>query len=1242
MKVNIKKLPKGYSVVNGKIVNTMEYGGSSTGDQTNFGLVTMPPLPSSGYDYTQSNDESGRISSSLPGVPREQANLEAEKGETVLTDMNNDGNFELYNIGGNRHHSGGTPLNLPPQSFIFSDTSKMKLDKYELAEMGITSKKKVTPAKVSKGYELNKFIGILDDEHSDNITIDTAEYMLNKNKKSLSQLSFLQEAKKQFEDGVPLASYAYLTDKGINPLQFSQQVEQISQQEAEQKMMMQLPFEQRMQIMMAKEQQAQQQAAMQQQQMMAQQQQMPQNMGQSLAPQQAPERVMPPQGMMAPQQAMPPQAVMPAQSLMEQPMAMGKYGGQMSSLYKALVGLETPPETPPLHLQENTILQNFITETNRNVGDYQMQMNNALSNYDNEFQNRFNPANQEFMESMMNSNYDPKMVDFWVDHINQGGLPPNTPSIEYTEAYSKVYPDQMPPTSNSNDDQGNNITYVNRNNNDNDEMVNSNDITFARGTNPNSLNGSNMASQGFDAVGSPLNYNNINSPYYVGSEFEPDMQRAAYGEEVDEYGLQRFQGDEGSSEVNLTPFQELLQTPKFQGGNWAPSDTLIQNDPRGFDLNNLDYFGSPLSRSLNDGARVNAFKKTYGTLGTLLTDDPHPLDQQYYDAVNNKNEFGSRLPVSAEDEKMLRFIKRYGGDLPMAEKGVEYNGYTYTKKELKRLAKSKDPNQQALYAEIMNGGPVKPKISVDDINKQRVDTEGTESSENFEGGTDAWEEKYLEDTAQAQEYRDERYEAYKARRELKNKDVLDPEKYHEAYAKFQTQNAWLEENLTQEERNEKNWDQGKDGKNKRYKESLEGSGLDPLSEDLISHVQSGYIGGVALDKLSEDNPEANVTEYMQSGLDDQTVYGMSISPEDGIYGNTTNDQREKIAFEEETPGVPCENAAELATLCSEAGGNWTPYNAEDNSGCSCSETIIPPPTTTTTSSGRPDTPFWLQDRMGIANAMDNKFSLKKYYPFAPEYNLMQMDPVFKDPTREIAAIGEQANIAAETASTFAGPQRGAAVHAKSQGVAGKQIADAINKVQSDNVNIANTTEFKNKTFEYRTQVLNNNEQKQLYDNTMLTEQNYDNSLREANAAITKQLQNAYTNAANTDNLNRIYPNFNIDPESGGIIDITNAKDFYADPNYTSPQTSVDNYLAEYNKLKDSGQFTDEQVQNMFPYSSTQTKKGKSNAQRNQAAITGGYQANNPATGKYGREVRKQNLLKKGKALRNWFSPLKGY
>ena len=109
--------------------------------------------------------------------------------------MNNDGDYELYDIGGNRHGSGGTPLHLPPQSFIYSDTAKMKLNKYELHEMGIESKKRISPAKVSKNYQLNNFISLLDNEHSDHITRDTAEYMLDKNKKSLSQLAFLQEAR---------------------------------------------------------------------------------------------------------------------------------------------------------------------------------------------------------------------------------------------------------------------------------------------------------------------------------------------------------------------------------------------------------------------------------------------------------------------------------------------------------------------------------------------------------------------------------------------------------------------------------------------------------------------------------------------------------------------------------------------------------------------------------------------------------------------------------------------------------------------------------------------------------------------------------------------------------------------------------------------------------------------------------------------------------------------------------------
>ena len=152
----------------------------------------------------------------------------------------------------------------------------MKLNKYELHEMGIESKKRISPAKVSKNYQLNNFISLLDNEHSDHITRDTAEYMLDKNKKSLSQLAFLQEARKKFDDGVPLAAYPYLQEKGINPLEFSQKIEQISAQEAEQKMMMQLPIEDQLQLLQMKKQQA---MMMQQQQMAQQQQQQQQGMG---------------------------------------------------------------------------------------------------------------------------------------------------------------------------------------------------------------------------------------------------------------------------------------------------------------------------------------------------------------------------------------------------------------------------------------------------------------------------------------------------------------------------------------------------------------------------------------------------------------------------------------------------------------------------------------------------------------------------------------------------------------------------------------------------------------------------------------------------------------------------------------------------------------------------------------------------------------------------------------------------
>jgi len=152
------ELPKGFKLVDGKIVEDklMRHGGSTytTGDQADYGLVTTPQEFYGQTTFNNTRDESVR--SSLRAVPRENANVEAEGGETVLTDLSNDGTFGLYNIKGPRHSQGGVPMFLPEQSFIYSDTPKLKFNKEEMSEFNMGGDKK-TPAKISKKYDINPF-----------------------------------------------------------------------------------------------------------------------------------------------------------------------------------------------------------------------------------------------------------------------------------------------------------------------------------------------------------------------------------------------------------------------------------------------------------------------------------------------------------------------------------------------------------------------------------------------------------------------------------------------------------------------------------------------------------------------------------------------------------------------------------------------------------------------------------------------------------------------------------------------------------------------------------------------------------------------------------------------------------------------------------------------------------------------------------------------------------------------------
>jgi len=249
-KIKINKLPKGFKLVDGKVVEdqVMQDGGSlRSGDQADYGLVTTPQEYYGQTMFNNTNDESVRHS--LSSVPRDEANIEAEGGETVLSDLNNNGDFGLYNITGPRHSQGGVPMFLPEQSFIYSDTPKLKFTKNEMAEFDMGGSKK-TPAKISKKFGLNDFYGELNSQFSDNISSRSAELMLKKNMEDLSKLSFMQEAKKNFEDGVPLASHPFLVSQGLNPLEFTASVEQISMQQAQQNAIDKLPQEEQDQLRM--------------------------------------------------------------------------------------------------------------------------------------------------------------------------------------------------------------------------------------------------------------------------------------------------------------------------------------------------------------------------------------------------------------------------------------------------------------------------------------------------------------------------------------------------------------------------------------------------------------------------------------------------------------------------------------------------------------------------------------------------------------------------------------------------------------------------------------------------------------------------------------------------------------------------------------------------------------------------------------------------------------------------------
>jgi len=147
--------------------------------------------------YTESNnaktdaDNNYRVPT-LTGVDREEANVEVEKGEVVLSTDVSGNNKVTANVGGKKHHSGGTPEKLAPGSAVYSDNLKLE-DPAMLSLFGVTNGKPKTFADLAKKFHTTPLVEKQKNPLNDKITKESLDRSLENANFKLSLAFTLQQ-----------------------------------------------------------------------------------------------------------------------------------------------------------------------------------------------------------------------------------------------------------------------------------------------------------------------------------------------------------------------------------------------------------------------------------------------------------------------------------------------------------------------------------------------------------------------------------------------------------------------------------------------------------------------------------------------------------------------------------------------------------------------------------------------------------------------------------------------------------------------------------------------------------------------------------------------------------------------------------------------------------------------------------------------------------------------------------------
>ena len=177
------------------------------------------------------------------------------------------------------------------------------------------------------------------------------------------------------------------------------------------------------------------------------------------------------------------------------------------------------------------------------------------------------------------------------------------------------------------------------------------------------------------------------------------------------------------------------------------------------------------------------------------------------------------------------------------------------------------------------------------------------------------------------------------------------------------------------------------------------------------------------------------------------------------------------------------------------------------------------------------TGLYPQDVLNNLMAVQNLASINKYLPRQVQFTPELMEPTFYDPTRELAANAEMANIAAQNLAQFTGPQSFNARYSDVQGKGLSNAANIMGRYNNLNVGVANQFETANKQLINEANFKNQLMADDFYTKTAIANQQYDNAKRQGTEQVYDAMKGTLDNIMYTNLLNQMYPQYYINPSA---------------------------------------------------------------------------------------------------------------